>query len=198
MPVCWGFFFHFIKFFFLLLSSGHVESRSGDTMIGRDLWLWRAIRLSCLYSSLSKPFVKVRSFLCIICHPPPPPIPHLPSPDLALICTPFDSLQQSSNFFYCFWSVLIHYSAVLDRLLILNRKKYIKCNIWFGDLWNLTGLKYSKALFLTSWRISKSSSKTTLNTNFLCNHDEICPNPALSCRRDIKCALIGIFFSFWI
>ena len=100
MPVCWVVFFHFIKFFFLLLSSGHVESRSGDTMIGRDLWLWRAIRLSCLYSSLSKPFVKVRSFLCIICHPPPPPIPHLPIPDLALICTPFDSLLQSSSSFY--------------------------------------------------------------------------------------------------
>ena len=123
---------------------------------------------------------------------PPNPPPSLPRsfPHLH----PFSFSSAVIKFLLLF----IHYSAVLDRLFILNRKKYIKCNIWFGDLWNLTGLKYSKALFLTSWRISKSSSKTILNTNFLCNHDEICPNPALSCRRDIKCALIGIFFSFWI
>ena len=128
MPVCWGFFFHFINFFFILLSSGHVESRSGDTMIGRDLWLWRAIRLSCLYSSLSKPFVKVRSFLGIICHPPPPQIPTFP-PQILPSFAPLLILFCSHLVLFMVYSL---FSII--RLFILNRKKYIKCNVVRGSL----------------------------------------------------------------
>lgn len=74
------------------------------------------------------------------------------------------------------------------------RSEKILWAIWQWKLWKLAGLKSWLALFICSWRISKSSSKMALNVNFLCTSDEIFSNPVFPCGGDIKCALIMITF----